>query len=65
MKVCSFGEKQFFGEYELLFKENEDESKRKWTIVCESADLGEVYAIKRSLFVNKIMGDFNGKRWML
>ncbi|EGR32337.1 cyclic nucleotide-binding domain protein [Ichthyophthirius multifiliis] len=65
MKFQSFTDKQFFGEDELLFRDDEIESKRKWTVVCENAEKSTLFAIKKKYFISKIMGDINGKKWML
>ncbi|EAR84263.2 cyclic nucleotide-binding domain protein (macronuclear) [Tetrahymena thermophila SB210] len=72
MQIMTFNQNEYFGEEELIEKKNNfvdnkessDSSKRSYTVICESVE-GELLRIRKQLFRAKVMGDYNGERYML
>ncbi|KAL4478912.1 hypothetical protein ABPG72_019349 [Tetrahymena utriculariae] len=72
MQIMTFHQNEYFGEEELIEKKNafadnqesSDTSKRSYTVICESVE-GELLRIRKQLFRAKVMGDYNGERYML
>ncbi|KAL4432305.1 hypothetical protein ABPG74_011064 [Tetrahymena malaccensis] len=72
MQIMTFHQNEYFGEEELIEKKNTfadnkectETTKRAYTVICESVE-GELLRIRKQLFRAKVMGDYNGERYML